>query len=82
MSNGHIEGAGSIPRSSHPPLGFRLLDLLYVRNSCGNRKEGIWLIEGEASLETVSVEDAAPGHLGKGAKPGAEQSLWRSGCRL
>lgn len=58
MSSGHIEGPGSVPRSSHPPPGFWLLGLLYVRNSCGNRKEGIWLIEGEASLETVSVEDA------------------------
>lgn len=40
-----------------PPLGFRLLSLFYMRNSCGNRNEGMWLIEGEASLETGSVDD-------------------------
>jgi hypothetical protein len=81
MSSGHIEGTGSVPRSSHHPLpllGFQLLGLLYVRNSCGNRKEGMWLIEGEASLET-ECGGCWPGHLGKRAKPGDEQSpvgLW------
>lgn len=83
VSSGHTEGSGSVPSSSHPiPPTPTPARLLVIGNSCGNSEEGIWLIEGEASLETVSVEDT--GQVAQEKEQSLERnSLWRgSGCRL